>query len=134
MESTVIELGAFGFWLFVAACVLGGIWDSARRRESEQETLRRLVESGKELDPDTINRVLNVNGKEKDAAKDLKVAGIIVLAIAPGMLVLGIALSFLSSEALTALIGVAGLMLFIGGGLYYAGYLTEKWRREEQAD
>ena len=41
-----VGLGALGFWLFLAAVVVAGIWFDAKKRESQQETLRRVVESG----------------------------------------------------------------------------------------
>ena len=44
--SAAAGLGALGFWLFLAAVVVAGIWFDARKRESDQETLRRIVESG----------------------------------------------------------------------------------------
>ena len=41
------SLGALGFWIFIAAVVVAGIWGDTRKREIQQETLRRIVESGK---------------------------------------------------------------------------------------
>jgi hypothetical protein len=40
------ELGAFGFWLFIAAVIVAGVWYGICEREAQHETLRRLIDSG----------------------------------------------------------------------------------------
>ena len=39
-------LAALGFWTFIAAIIVAGIWDGIRKREAQHETLRRMIESG----------------------------------------------------------------------------------------
>ena len=85
--------GALGFWLFLAAVVVAGIWFDARKRESDQETLRRIVESGQRLDQGAIDKILKAGSGSNRVDRDLKVGGLITLAVAPGLFVLG---SFLS--------------------------------------
>ena len=34
-------LAALGFWTFIAAIIVAGIWDGIRKREAQHETLRR---------------------------------------------------------------------------------------------
>ena len=34
MEGGAIGIGVLGFWLFIAAVVVAGIWEDARKRES----------------------------------------------------------------------------------------------------
>jgi hypothetical protein len=38
------DVGAFGFWMFIAAIILAGTWSSARKNAEKHETLRRIVE------------------------------------------------------------------------------------------
>ena len=76
MDSGFIGIASLGFWAFLAACVVGGIWDGVRKREEQHETLRRLVESGKPIDEALVDRVL---GNDKRPDRDLKVAGLIVM-------------------------------------------------------
>ncbi len=76
-------LAALGFWLFLAAVVVAGIWFDARKRESQQETLRRVVESGQQVDMAVIDRMLATSGGSERPDRDLKVAGIIVMFVAP---------------------------------------------------
>jgi hypothetical protein len=52
------DLGAFGFWMFIAAVVVGGMWFDTRKREAQQETLRRFVESGKDIDASVVKKML----------------------------------------------------------------------------
>ena len=54
----IFGLAAFGFWMFVAAAVIAGVWDGVRKREAEHETLRRMIESGKQPDSEMIDKLL----------------------------------------------------------------------------
>jgi hypothetical protein len=120
MENAAMGFGALGFWLFIAACVIGGIWDAARKRESQQETLRRLVESDREINAEVIQQVLNAGGGGDNTARDLKVAGYIVISLSPGLAVLGLFIAQLNEKALMPLLGVACLMGLLGAGMLFA--------------
>ncbi len=124
-------LAALGFWLFLAAVVVAGIWFDARKRESQQETLRRVVESGQQLDVAVIDRMLGASGGNERPDRDLKVAGIIVMFVAPGLSVLGWFLGRFNDKVFEVMIGVSLLVLIIGIGLYVAGKMTERWQRQD---
>jgi hypothetical protein len=127
MESGIFGLAAFGFWMFIAAAVVGGIWDGVRKRDAEHETLRRIIESGKEPDPEVVDKLL---GHKKAPARDLKVAGLIVIFVAPGLALMG----FLVGEsAFMPLLGVAGLVAFVGIGLLTASKFLERANAEDVA-
>lgn len=126
-------LGALGFWLFLAAIVVAGIWFDARKRESQQETLRRVVESGQQLDPALIDRMLAASGGRSRVDRDLKLAGLILAFIAPGLALLGFFLARYEEGLLTTMIGVALLVGFVGAGLLVAGKTAERWYHEDQA-
>ena len=117
------------FWLFIAAVVIAGIWDGARKRESNHETIRRLVESGTQLDEKLINQITGVN---ENLDRDLRFAGTLMLWISPGLAVLGIFLSMINTKALMPLLGVASLVGFIGFGLIYCSKMINKWREQDQ--
>ena len=118
-------LGALGFWLFIAAIVVAGVWYDARRKESQQETLRRIVESGRDIDPAVIDRVIGASASE-NLARDLKVGAYVVLPLAPGMAMLAVFLGMIAPEPRIALFGVAILMAFIGTGLLLAARMVER--------
>jgi hypothetical protein len=124
MDSTTAGLGALGFWIFIAAVVVGGIWSDIRRRESQQETLRRMIESGQHLDPAVIDQLLEKGDKETQG-RDLRVAGLITAAAAPGLAILGLFLGQLNEKVIPALLGVSVLVVFVSVGLFLAARLVE---------
>ena len=132
MESAA-GLGALGFWLFLAAIVVAGIWFDARKRESQQETLRRVVESGQHIDAAVVEQLVKASGDSSRTDRDLKVSGLIMVFIAPGLAVLGWFLSFINDKAFIALLGVAVLVLFIGAGLLAAAAVARRWQEEDRA-
>ena len=124
-------LGALGFWLFLAAMVVACIWSGARKRESQQETLRRVVESGQHLDVAVIDRLLAASGDSQSPDQDLKVAGIIVMFVAPGLLVLGWFLGRFNDKIFDTMLGVGSLVMLVGIGLYVAGMMSKRWQRQD---
>ena len=125
MELEFLGLTTFGFWMFIAACVVGGIWDGVRKREAQHETLRRIIESGKPIDEDLMDKVLD-GGRKERPDRDLKVAGMIVTAVSPGLLALGYFV-----DALPELLGVALLVACVGLGLLAAGKFYEReWQKD----
>ena len=131
MESGIFGLAAFGFWMFIAAVSVGGIWDGVRKRDAEHETLRRMVESGKEPDPELVNKLL---GHKKDPERDLSVGGVITIFVAFGLALMGWLIGTIESDAFNALLGVAGLVAFIGIGLLTAAAFMRRARREDSAE
>ena len=125
-------LGALGFWLFIGAIVVAGIWFDVRRRETEQETLRRVVESGQTIDSAVIDKLLKVGGGQSRTDRDLKVSGLIVISLAPGIAILGWFLAKLRPEVMSVMLGVAFLLGLLGIGLLIAGRVSERWYEEDR--
>ena len=123
MEGLGAGLAALAFWGFIAAVVVGGIWYAVREKEAQHETLRRMIDSGKDLDEEAISRVFKENGRPE---RDLKIGGIITVFAAPGLATLGWFLGDVSVDARHALLGVAGLVAFVGVGLLIAARVAEK--------
>ena len=124
-------LAGLGFWLFLAAVVVAGIWFNARKRESQQETLRRVVESGQQLDVAVIDRMLEASGDSERPDRDLKVAGIITMFVSPGLAILGWFLGRFNDKIFELMIGVALLVLIVGIGIYVAGMMTKRWQQQD---
>ncbi|MGI9236089.1 MAG: hypothetical protein ACR2QZ_01745 [Woeseiaceae bacterium] len=125
-------LGALGFWMFLAAVVVAGIWFDARKRESQQETLRRIVESGQRIDQTMIEKFLKSGSEANRTDQDLKVGGLITLSVAPGLLLLGFFLSKLDQQIMDVMLGVALLVGCVGIGLYAAGKMSERWYNDDK--
>jgi hypothetical protein len=124
-------LPGLGFWIFLAAVVVARIWFDARKRESQQETLRRVVESGQQLDVAVIDRMLGASGGNERPDRGLKVAGIIVMFVAPGLSVFGWFLGRFNDKIFEIMIGIGLLVLIVGIGLYVAGMMAERWQRKD---
>ena len=127
-------LGALGFWLFIAAVIVAGTWFDARKRESQQETLRRIVESGQPIDQDVIDKLLSAPERDGRADRDFKVGALIMLFVAPGLAAFAWFLGRFSSEAGLVMYGVSALVGIIGVGLWAAGKLYERWYRQDQSE
>ena len=126
------SLGALGFWIFIAAIVVAGIWSDARKKEIQQETLRRIVESGKDIDAAMLDKLIAAGRGDERPDKDLKISGIIMLFIAPGLAVLGYFMGKLAEELFSILLGVALLVAFIGIGMMVAGKVSERGYNEHK--
>ncbi len=126
------SLGALGFWIFIAAIVVAGIWFDARKREIQQETLRRIVESGKEIDAAMLDKLIAAGKGDSRPDQDLKTSGVIMISIAPGLAILGWFMSGLAEPLLKILLGVAVLVLFIGVGMMVASKILERGYRENK--
>jgi thymidine phosphorylase len=127
MEGLGAGLGQLAFWGFIAAVVVGGMWYSIREKEAQHETLRRMVESGKPVDEEMLEKIL---GGTKDTARDLRVGGMITLAVAPGLAIMGLFISMIEERALYPLLGTAILVGCVGIGLLVAAKSTERSDRD----
>jgi hypothetical protein len=130
MEGLGAGLAALAFWGFLAAVVVAGIWYGIREKEAQHETMRRIVESGQPIDEKAVAMVFR---GESRPDRDLKIAAMIVIACAPGLAILGYALSFISEKALMPLLGVAGLVGFVGIGLWVASKIAERAYLEDKS-
>lgn len=130
--SAAAGLGALGFWIFIAAVIVAGVWFDARKRETQQETLRRVVESGQQLDPELIDRMLKTGSETGRPDRELKIGGVITLSVAPGLVIFGYFLSKLEEELWDVMLGVGLLVGFVGVGLLVAGKMVERWNREDK--
>ncbi len=124
-------LAALGFWLFLAAAVVANVLAASRRRESQQETLRRVVESGQHLDVAVIDRMLGASRGNERPDRDLKVAGIITMFVSPGLAILGWFLGRFNDKIFELMIGVGLLVLLVGIGIYVAGMMTKRWQQQD---
>ncbi len=128
MEGLGAGLGQLAFWGFIAAVVVGGMWYAIREKEAQHETLRRMIESGKSVDQELMDKVL---GGEKNVHRDLRIGGLITLSVAPGLAVLGWFLSLVEEKALYALLGVAGLVACVGIGLLAAASFAKRASQDD---
>ena len=129
--GTMTGLAALGFWMFIGAVVLGGIWSDIRKRESQQETLRRIVESGQKIDADLIDKMVGDIKDDKHPDRDLKTAGIITGFVGIALYVMGYFIANGDAGTLRIFLGIALLLGIIGCGLYLGGIMTLRWSKKD---
>ncbi|HEY3516289.1 MAG TPA: hypothetical protein VGL98_04515 [Gammaproteobacteria bacterium] len=123
MDGFGAGLAALAFWGFIASIVVAGIWDGARKREAQHETLRRMIESGKPVDEALMLRLMV--GEPKHPHRDLAVGAIVLFSIAVGLALLAAILRQ------PGVIGAAGVCACIAAGLLAASIYV---RRTQAAD
>lgn len=101
-------------FIMVVAIVAIPAWLKSRDRREMQATLRSAIEKGQPLPPEVIESITKDNVKPPaTAARDLR-TGVILLAVAVGLAILGYALSFNEMHAFYALSGAAAIPGMIG--------------------
>lgn len=125
MDALGGGLAALAFWGFIASTVLGGIWYAIREKQAQHETLNRMIESGKEIDAELVDKIFSDDG---DTAQGLKIAGYITMSAAPGLALLGYVLQVASDNdrIFTILLGVSGLAFFVSIGLLVSARVVER--------
>jgi hypothetical protein len=134
MQSFTLGAGlaALAFWGFIASVVVAGIWYDIRKREAQHETVRRLVESGKPLDSELVEKLLSLSGnREARPDRDFKLVGMILLPTAVGLALLGMVLGMQFEEWRLPLLGVAGLVLCVGLGFLLTANMASNWYRPQ---
>lgn len=123
-------LAALAFWGFIASIVVAGIWYDIRKREAQHETVRRLVESGKPLDSELVEKLLSLSGnRESRPDRDFKLVGMILVPTSVGLALLGVVLGLQFVEWRLPLLGAAGLVFCIGIGCFLTSAMAAQWYR-----
>lgn len=121
-------LAAIAFWTFIAAISVAGVWENIRKREAKHETVRRLIESGKEIDPELMDKLIGLtDSKSERPDRVFFITGLWILPVSVGMIALGFGLGFISEEAEVALYGVSGLLAVLGLGFLVASKIVGRW-------
>ena len=128
-------LAALAFWGFISSVVVAGIWYDIRKREAQQETIRRLFESGRDIDPAMMDRLLSSGGDKADRLdRAFKMTGWILLPAAVGLLVLGLVLGIQVPDARLPLMGVSGLVACLGLGFLATANMAKRWYDDDGKD
>jgi hypothetical protein len=124
-----------GFFIFLSICVGGGVISSMQRQRNKLELLRASIEKGLPLDPAMIDRLLpdqikNIPPTPEQVITGLRIGGIMCLAIAVGLPILGYFLRSVDAIAFPALLGCGALLACISIGLFVAGQLVASKNKE----
>ena len=126
-------LAALAFWGFIASVVVAGIWYDIRKKEAQQETIRRLFESGQKIDDAKMDKLLSIGADKTDRLdRAFSITGMILLPAAVGLVVLGKVLGIQVPEAYLPLMGAAGLVACLGIGFFIAAAVAKRWYTEDE--
>lgn len=101
-------------FIMVVAIVAIPAWLKSRDRREMQATLRSAIEKGQPLPPEVIESITKDNVKPPaTAARDLR-TGVILLAVAIGIAIMGYGVSFKDLDAFYVLSGLAAIPGMIG--------------------
>ena len=135
LEGVGAGLAALGFWFFIAAIIVAGIWYDIAKRRTQHETLRRIVESGQAIDQDVLDRILaSTDGGGQRLERELMVYGLVTLFVAPGIAVLAWLISLQYAPAFYPVLGAAFLVGFVALGLIAAARYVARRNQESDAD
>lgn len=124
-------LAALAFWGFIAAIILGGIWNSIRKREVQHETVRRIIESGQQIDQEVFDKLLSISdGSSARLDRYFKLTGLVLIPCAVGMAALGIFIGSQYGGYLGPLLGVAALLACLAVGFLFIGKITSSWYQD----
>jgi len=81
--------GNFGFWIFVAALIVGGMWKEQRDKAEKHETLRRIMEKTGTLDEAKLKELFDEatsdDRKPGYVYRNLRIWGTVVMFIGAAM-------------------------------------------------
>jgi hypothetical protein len=125
-------LAALAFWGFLASIIVAGIWYDIRKRDAQQETVRRLLESGQPVDDALMDKLFSLGtGKRQRLDRDFKLVALIMLPAAVGLAILGLVLGLKNPDATLALLGVSALVACVGLGFLAASRMAAGWYAED---
>ncbi len=111
------------FWIFIASIVVAGMWYSHAQKRESQKTIRLAIEKDIPLDEVLIDRLVV---RESGNPDDYYIGGIICLAVALGLPIMGYFIGFTAPEAFHPLLGAGALVGLIGGSLLLCGKLIAR--------
>ena len=135
MQSFTLGAGlaALAFWGFIASVVVAGIWFDIRKREAQHETVRRIVESGKPIDEELMDKLLSLgSGKSNRLDRNFKIAGLIMLPTAVGLAIFGLIMGTQFPQTELPLLGAAALVGCIGLGFLLTANIAKRWYTADQ--
>jgi hypothetical protein len=126
----VSDFGALGFWIFLAALIVGGMWKESRQNAEKHETLRRIMEKTGEIDEAKLKELFSPEPDEETKPgggyRALRITGTIIMFVAAGLAVIFLTagLVFGHREAFAALAIALGAVV-AGLGVFFSSRFAE---------
>jgi hypothetical protein len=87
MESS--DWGAAGFWIFIAALVVGGMWSDTRKKAEKHATLRWIVEKTGSIDEAKLKQLFDDESSAEQKPgytyRGLRISGVVVMFAGAGI-------------------------------------------------
>ena len=126
-------LASLAFWGFIASVVVAGIWFDIRKREAQHETVRRIVESGKPIDEELMDKLLSLgSGKSQRLDRSFKITGLIMLPVSAGLVIFGMIMGTAYPQVQLPLLAAAALVACIGLGFLLTANIAGRWYKSDQ--
>ena len=131
-QEETMDLGAFGFWLFIAALVVAGYWKETRQNAEKHETLRRMIEKTGVIDEVKLKEVFSSATEQKSKPgsnyRGLRIAGTIIVFVGGALAIFFVAIGAIfeheRSHAMAALAVAVGVAL-LGVGVFVSSRFAE---------
>lgn len=108
----------------IAAIVLGPRYLKSQERQKMADTLRAAIEKGQPLPPQVIEALTADARPAASPARDLR-RGVILVAVALGLMAMGVAVGLNEPDATYPMIGVAAIPGFVGLALIVISRLSK---------
>jgi hypothetical protein len=124
MEEILIPLA---FFTMIVGIVLIGVWGSVQARREANETIRRAIDSGQQLDAETLS---SLNKPVRSPQADMR-GGVIMMFLGLGLALAGAVAGGVfgggfDPNAGTGMFIAAAIVGFIGIGQFVAGMMRSK--------
>lgn len=127
--------GSGGFWIFIAALVVGGMWSDARKKAERHETLRTIVDKTGTIDEAKLKALFSDDASPESkpgyAYRGLRIGGTIIMFLGAGAATfLFIAITLGKLFAVTEMfrdasgwivgVGISAAIAMLGYGMFYS--------------
>ena len=125
------EFGALGFWLFIAAIVVAGIWEKTRREAEKHETLRRIVEKTGTIDEARLKELFSAapsdEAKPGYTYRGLRIWGTITMFLGAAIAIFFVTLTLFGSpiEWWRGGLAISAGVAIVGFGIFFSSRFAE---------
>ncbi len=135
-----MDLGPLGFWIFIAAIVVAGIWSTVRQKAEKHETLRRIVEKTGTIDEAKLKELFSDPPSEESKPgygyRVARVIGTITMFIGAGIamfatIAVGLGKAFAVTEMFhdrggwVAAFAISAAITLLGLGIFFSSRFCE---------
>ena len=123
-------IGDLGFWIFVAALIVGGVWKETRLKAEKHETLRRIMEKTGTIDEAKLKELFDETPNENKPGyvyRSLRIWGTVVMFVgaALGLFFLVPTLVGNPIEWWYGGMGIGAGVALLGWGIFFSSRFAE---------